>query len=52
MKRNLPPLDAHAMVALIGTGCSNGATENGDTGSGSNAGTGETTRTSPIGTRR
>jgi hypothetical protein len=44
MKRKLPPLAALAMVALIGTGCSNGATENGDTGSGSNAGTGGNNR--------
>jgi hypothetical protein len=36
MKRKLPPLAALAMVALIGTGCSNGATENGDTGSSGN----------------
>ncbi len=44
MKRNLAPLAALAMVALIVTGCSNAASENGDTGTSSNAGTAGKTR--------
>jgi hypothetical protein len=35
MSRKLRPLAALAMVALIGAGCSNGAAETGNTGTGS-----------------
>ena len=40
MSRTLRPLAALAIVALIGAGCSNGSAENGNTGTGSSAGTG------------
>jgi hypothetical protein len=42
MSRKLRPLAAIALVALIGTGCSNGSAESGDTGTASSTGTGAT----------
>jgi hypothetical protein len=42
MNRQLWPLAALAMVALIGAGCSNGSAENGNTGTGSSSSTNKT----------
>ncbi|HEY9375657.1 MAG TPA: hypothetical protein VIQ02_01000, partial [Jiangellaceae bacterium] len=39
MSRTLRPLAAVAIVGLIGAGCSNGAAENGNTGTASHTGT-------------